>query len=124
MAIGNWETHAVVNTLSNPEHIFMLLDEELESFVADPQVILLFFKIDMKLVETLGLNPPVLSSRWNYPTINEWERNESEVEVTVSEGDVLAGTAGCSGVVTGRARIVRDPTSHQTWSQEISWSHH
>ena len=104
--------HAVVNTLSNPEHIFMLLDEELESFVADPSSYSALLQDRYEnWLRLWDLTPPFFLRDGIIPPLTEWERNESEVEVTVSEGDVLDGTAGCPGVVTGRARIVRDPTS-------------
>ena len=104
--------HAESGTVSDPEHIFMLLDEELESFVSDPSSYsaLLHDRYDNWL-KLWDLTPPFFLRDGIIPPLTEWETNTPAVESSLIEGDVLAGTAGCPGVVTGRARIVRDPTS-------------
>ena len=104
--------HTESGTVSDPEHIFMLLDEELESFVADPSrySALLHDRYENWL-SLWNLTPPFFLRDGIIPPLTEWERNTPAVESSLIEGDVLAGTAGCPGVVTGRARIVRDPTS-------------
>ena len=104
--------HTESGTLSDPEHIFMLLDEELESFVADPSrySALLHDRYENWL-KLWDLTPPFFLRNGIIPPLTEWETRAPTAESALSEGDVLAGTAGCPGVVTGRARIVRDPTS-------------
>jgi pyruvate,water dikinase len=104
--------HAESGTVSDPEHIFMLLDEELESFVANPSSYsaLLHDRYENWL-RLWDLTPPFFLRDGIIPPLTEWETSTPLVESSLTEGDVLAGTAGCSGVVTGRARIVRDPTS-------------
>jgi len=104
--------HAESGTVSDPEHIFMLLDEELESFVADPSrySALLHDRYENWL-KLWDLTPPFFLRDGIIPPLTEWETRAPTAESALSEGDVLAGTAGCPGVVTGRARIVRDPTS-------------
>ena len=104
--------HTESGTVSDPEHIFMLLDEELESFVADPSrySALLHDRYENWL-KLWDLNPPFFLRDGIIPPLTEWETRAPTAESALSEGDVLAGTAGCPGVVTGRARIVRDPTS-------------
>ena len=104
--------HTESGTLSDPEHIFMLLDEELESFVADPSrySALLHDRYENWL-KLWDLTPPFFLRDGIIPPLTEWETRAPTAESALSEGDVLAGTAGCPGVVTGRARIVRDPTS-------------
>ena len=104
--------HTESGTVSDPEHIFMLLDEELESFVADPSrySALLHDRYENWL-KLWDLNPTIFLRDGIIPPLTEWETRTPTAESALSEGDVLAGTAGCPGVVTGRARIVRDPTS-------------
>ena len=104
--------HTESGTVSDPEHIFMLLDEELESFVADPSrySALLHDRYENWL-KLWDLTPPFFLRDGIIPPLTEWETRTPTAESALSEGDVLAGTAGCPGVVTGRARIVRDPTS-------------
>ena len=104
--------HADSGTVKDPEHIFMLLDEELESFVADPSrySALLHDRYENWL-KLWDLTPPFFLRDGIIPPLTEWDTRAPTAESALSEGDVLAGTAGCPGVVTGRARIVRDPTS-------------
>ena len=104
--------HTESGTISDPEHIFMLLDEELESFVADPSrySALLHDRYENWL-KLWDLTPPFFLRDGIIPPLTEWETRAPTAKSALSEGDVLAGTAGCPGVVTGRARIVRDPTS-------------
>ena len=104
--------HTESGTVSDPEHIFMLLDEELESFVADPSrySALLHDRYENWL-KLWDLTPPFFLRDGIIPPLTEWETRAPTAKSALSEGDVLGGTAGCTGVVTGRARIVRDPTS-------------
>ena len=104
--------HTESGTVSDPEHIFMLLDEELESFVADPSrySALLHDRYENWL-KLWDLTPPFFLRDGIIPPLTEWDTRAPTAESALSEGDVLGGTAGCPGVVTGRARIVRDPTS-------------
>ena len=104
--------HAESGTVNDPEHIFMLLDEELESFATDPSrySALLHDRYENWL-KLWDLTPPFFLRDGIIPPLTEWETRAPTAESALSEGDVLAGTAGCPGVVTGRARIVRDPTS-------------
>ena len=104
--------HTESGTVSDSEHIFMLLDEELESFVADPSrySALLHDRYENWL-KLWDLTPPFFLRDGIIPPLTEWDTRAPTAESALSEGDVLAGTAGCPGVVTGRARIVRDPTS-------------
>ena len=90
----------------------MLLDEELESFVADPSSYsaLLYDRYENWL-KLWHLTPPFFLRDGIIPPLTEWETSTPTVESILTEGAVLAGTAGCPGVVTGRARIVRDPTA-------------
>ena len=104
--------HADSGIVDDPEHIFMLLDEELESFVVDPSSYSALLRDRYENWLSLwNLTPPFFLRDGIIPPLTEWERNTPAVESSLIEGDVLAGTAGCPGVVTGRARIVRDPTS-------------
>ena len=104
--------HADSGTVSDPEHIFMLLDEELDSFVADPSSYsaLLYDRYENWL-KLWHLTPPFFLRDGIIPPLTEWETSKPIVESSLAEGAVLTGTAGCPGVVSGRARIVRDPTA-------------
>jgi pyruvate,water dikinase len=96
--------------LNEPTHIFMLLDEELESFIANPE------DFTDKLAERASdyeqlwtVEPPFFVKDGNIPPITEWEvRGEDEME-RARVGETLQGVPGCSGIYRGIARVVTDP---------------
>ena len=58
-----------------------------------------------------AVTPPFfITSEDEVPTIEELEAQQQVVVEAATEGDVLSGSAGCSGVARGRARVVMDPS--------------
>ena len=103
--------HAAAGNLSAPEHIFMLLDDEIEAFVAEPA------SCTDRLAERYGewrklweLEPPFFIKDGEIPPISTWPRKSDAVAVLVKQGDVIHGVPGCSGVARGRARVILDPS--------------
>lgn len=102
--------HVEAGNLGQRDHIFMLLDGEVEAFVADPA----------SLSQTLGdrysqwrelwdLEPPFIITDGDVPPLTDWPRKgEAQVE-TVAAGDMLQGVPGCPGTVRGTARVILDP---------------
>jgi pyruvate,water dikinase len=104
--------HAANGALAHEKQVFMLLNDELDAFVADPK------SFTAKLAEretqwrSLWLleTPYFVEGDRHVPEIEELpKRIEVKVE-PVKTGDVLQGNAGCSGVVRGRARVILDPS--------------
>ena len=102
--------HAEAGHIDDPAYIFMLLDNELEAFVANPAS----FK------ETLAgraaewallwdLVPPFFIKNGAVPPISQWERKGQSHVPKAVVGDVLTGVSGCPGVVRGIARVILDP---------------
>jgi pyruvate,water dikinase len=95
--------------IANAEQIFMLLESELDDFVANPTkftAVLAEREADHKELATLI--PPFIVNG-SVPPLNQWKkRGQVDVE-PVKVGDVLAGTACSAGTYTGTARIVLDP---------------
>ena len=86
--------HADSGIVDDPEHIFMLLDEELESFVVDPSSYSALLRDRYENWLSLwNLTPPFFLRDGIIPPLTEWERNTPAVESSLIEGDVLAGTA-------------------------------
>ena len=89
--------------------VFLLLDAELDAFLADPasfSALLRERKAEFAALADLqdpfivnGVAPPL----WG------WKRRAT-VNNPVHVGEVLQGAAGSPGVVTGRARVVLDPS--------------
>lgn len=100
---------AAAGHIGNQEQIFMLLETELDDFVANPASYtskLAEREADHKELATLI--PPFIVNG-TVPPLSQWKkRGQIEVE-PVKAGDVLAGTACSAGTYTGTARIVLDP---------------
>ena len=103
--------HAEAGDLDDPDHVFMLLEAELDAFIADPS----------SFRETLArraadhaalwdLEPPFIIEDGELPPLGEWERrSESEAQPVAEAGAAIAGISGSPGVARGTARVVLDP---------------
>ena len=102
--------HAEAGNIGEPEHIYMLLNDEVEAFVADPASMTdTLAQRHTEWKELWELEPPFIIKDGNVPPLTEWPRKgEAQVE-SVSQGDVLQGVPGCPGVVRGTARVITDP---------------
>jgi pyruvate,water dikinase len=101
--------HVAAGHIDRPDYIFMLLDEEVEQFVAAPS------GWNEKLAgryeawrELFDLEPPYFIRDAVVPPISTWARRGKADVTTVVPGDVLRGVAGCPGVVVGRACVILD----------------
>ena len=102
--------HAEAGNLNDPEHIFMLLDDEVETFVANPGSMtdtLAQRHVDWR--ELRELDPPFIIADGDVPPLPEWSRKVEVVVEAVAAGDVLQGVPGCPGTVRGTARVILDP---------------
>jgi phosphohistidine swiveling domain-containing protein len=98
--------------LVRAEHVFQLLDEELDDFVADPARFTdLLAERAAQFASLADREPPytVLHGR-PVPPIEEWplRARAGDDADRAQPGDTLAGTGVSPGVVTGRARVVSD----------------
>jgi pyruvate,water dikinase len=105
--------HEDSGTLDSDQQIFMLLDEELEDFVADPSSFTEKLAKRYKDWKALWeLEPPFFIRDGVVPGLSEWDRKSSEEKIsTLKVGDVLTGVPGSPGSTQGRARIVLDPSN-------------
>ena len=102
--------HANTGNIANAAHIFMLLNDEVESFVADPA------SFRTTLIERYeawralwDLEPPFFIKDGNLPPLSQYPKRSATTASKAAVGEVLQGVAGCAGVVQGRARVVTDP---------------
>ena len=88
----------------------MLLDDELEAFLNSPDDF--HTRLTRRSVEygaLFDLEPPFIING-SVPSLTVWlEKGETAIAVSKA-GDVLRGVPGCPGVVTGRARVILDPS--------------
>lgn len=103
--------HVDAGDLHQLEHFFMLRDDEVEAFVADPGSFTETLAERFRQWETLwDLEPPFFIVDGNVPPISEWpQRGDAPVSVC-GVGDSIQGVPGCAGVARGRARVILDPS--------------
>lgn len=86
----------------------MLIDDEVDAFLSSPDDFR--SRLAQRAIEyraLFDLEPPFIISG-TVPPLSEWPSvGGGEVAVS-SAGDVLHGVPGCSGVATGRARVILD----------------
>jgi phosphohistidine swiveling domain-containing protein len=89
----------------------MLLDDELEAFLAGPDGFR--SRLSQRVDEYRGLfelDPPFIING-TVPPLSAWtKRSDAEAAPISTSGDVLTGVPGCPGTVTGTARVILDPS--------------
>ena len=104
--------HVDNGNIGDLEHIFMLLDEELEAFITDPASFTMTLEERYEGWTSLwDLTPPFFLRDGIIPPLSEWVEAGTGETATAQEGETLPGTAGSPGVIQGTARIVTDPTN-------------
>ncbi len=94
------------------DHVFFLLDEELDAFAADPGSFTTTLRqraADFAFLQQI--EPPyIVDSRVGPPPIDSWPRKGAGGAPDLARaGDVLQGGPASPGRATGRARIVDNP---------------
>jgi rifampicin phosphotransferase len=90
--------------------ICMLLADELDAFVADPNEYRARLSArEQQYLALFDLEPPFIINGTVAP-LGEWKRKDRSALAQVAVGDVLTGVPGCPGVATGRARVVMHPS--------------
>ena len=97
--------------LSDHKHIYMLTDDELESYVADPAAMRTTLEDRFEMYEELKtLEPPFFIKDGYVPPLSEYKKLGSTAVEQAASGDILTGVAGSPGTVRGTARVILDPT--------------
>lgn len=98
--------------LDHPQQIFMLLDEEVDDYLAAPDLKLDELRAREETFLALhDLVPPyIVDAAKGVPPISSWpKRGSGDGAALATAGEVLSGAGAAPGIVTGRARIVLDP---------------
>jgi len=98
--------------IADPQQIFMLLESELDDFLADPgsygETIA---SRDADFAHLHELEPPyIVGLEGGVPPISEWAPRNAGGQTLAVASEVLQGAGGAPGEVTGVARIVLDPS--------------
>ena len=95
------------------QQVFMLLDDEVDGFLADPNSMVATIRERETSFGVLAtLEPPyIIKLEEGVAPISEWPSRDADTGATLAGvGDVLQGAMGSPGVVTGTARVVLDPS--------------
>lgn len=98
--------------LDDPQQIFMLLDDELDGFLADPASMIDTIRDRSATFEYLHtVEPPyIVGAREGVPPISQWGPRGGRKAESAAVGDVLQGAMGSPGIVSGTARVILDPS--------------
>lgn len=96
--------------LDHAKQIYMLLEDEVDAYLADPAS----FRDTLGQRETdfaslSELEPPFIVNT-TCPPLSAWTRKADLAVEEVSVGQTLTGVACAPGVVSGRARVIVDPS--------------
>jgi pyruvate,water dikinase len=94
--------------LEEPNDIFLLLNDELDVFLEDPDSFNETISQRRKDFESLSSLEEPFIVNGEVPPISEWTQKTTYVE-PVEVGEVMTGLSGSPGEITGRARVVTDP---------------
>jgi pyruvate,water dikinase len=94
---------------AHPEDVMMLLEGELDDYVADPSSFREIIAERLAEYDDLfALEPPFIIAADPAP-LSQWRRRSERQMPALKEGDVLAGLGGGSGRYTGRVCVLTDP---------------
>jgi len=95
---------------SHDELVFMLLDGELDAYIAGPQAFTdLLTERHADWRELFDLEPPFIIANATVPPLSAWARKGQAAVTPVTDGEVLVGVSGSPGSVRGIARLIVDP---------------
>jgi pyruvate,water dikinase len=96
---------------SDPDDLWFLLENELDSYVANPKDHHEAIAERRAVRARLGERIPPFYFDGAIPSADTWQlRSDSSTAAAVKPGDSIEGIAGCPGKARGRARVVLDPT--------------
>ncbi|MAV20953.1 MAG: phosphoenolpyruvate-utilizing protein [Acidimicrobiaceae bacterium] len=95
--------------LQKPQDVFLLLDSEIDAFIADPEGMKDIITARSEDYEELKKLQDPFIIIGDVPPLSEWEQRDSSAE-PVAEGEELTGIPGSPGTVTGKARVITDPS--------------
>lgn len=98
--------------IDGPAKVFMVMDGELDAFLADPASFTAMINERNESFQLLHtLEPPyIVKLQDGVPPISTWGQRNSGVKVAAGIGELLQGAAGAPGVVRGTARVILDPS--------------
>ena len=94
--------------LANAHLVYMLLENELDQFLRDPQSFSETLSERRVIHQELALLDPPYIINGQAPPLSQWARKDVATVAQAKVGDVLQGVACSAGICTGTARIILD----------------
>lgn len=107
-----WELanrYVTKGVLGHPEDLTMLREDELDSFIEDPQKWVPIIAERFEWADELAQLEPPFFVDGEIPPVTEWPKKIAPDLAPAQSGDVLHGIGACAGTATGVARIISDP---------------
>ncbi|MFT5203002.1 MAG: phosphohistidine swiveling domain-containing protein [Candidatus Aldehydirespiratoraceae bacterium] len=102
--------HVAAGNIADAADIFMLLEPELDAFVADPASFTATLSARAADYAALwDLEAPFIIKDGNVPPLSEWARKSDPQPAAEAAGSEIVGISGSPGIVTGTAKVVLDP---------------
>ena len=102
--------HADAGDIDEMAHIFMLLETELDDFVADPASFAATLRERAADYARLWeIEPPFIITDGEIPPLSQWARRAERAADAAAAGEVITAVSGSPGQVRGTARVVLDP---------------
>lgn len=95
--------------LGRPEDLSMLREDELDSFIEDPQKWVPIIDERWEWFDKLDELEPPFFVDGEIPPVSTWPKKSAPDLEPATSGAVLHGIGACSGTATGVARIITDP---------------
>ena len=98
--------------LSTPGEVFLLREAELDSFIDDPEQMVDLVKQRAKDFAALSTLQDPFIVNGAVPPLSDWSERGIPSQ-PADAGEELAGVPGSPGIVTGKARVITDPSDPQ-----------
>lgn len=107
-----WELgqrYTAQGVLGRPGDITMLLESELDAFIADPQSFVPVIAERWEWYDALDELEPPFFINGEIPPVTTWPKKRDPDHQPAGPGTVLTGIGACPGIASGTARVITDP---------------
>ncbi|MGX4688124.1 PEP-utilizing enzyme [Streptomyces sp. JNUCC 63] len=107
-----WELgnrYVAKGVFGRPEDITMLLEDELDKFIKNPQSFVPVIAERWEWYDSLSELEPPFFINGEIPPVTTWPKKKDPDLQPAGPGTVLQGLGACAGTATGIARIITDP---------------
>ncbi|GAC49508.1 PEP-utilizing enzyme, partial [Gordonia aichiensis] len=101
--------YAEKGALASPRQIYMLFDNEIDDFLANPgNYTETVADRERGYLDMFDRTPPFVVDG-TPPPVSEWALRADRTAQVASQGDVISGVPACGGTAKGRVRVITSP---------------